>query len=465
MKKTFEKIVADLSFDSIYASLCKLFALITFSNVIGTLRDINKDVSETIAEIKKVTAEKLKPIASKIAAILISHAELNKANEEVETIRNKYEFRISDMVYTVLNFLLSPAFLCGAAVVIMIDFLLGGVIIFHSNQSWLTTLLLLASAIGAAFLWSAAAPAFAVRKRIYTEISNANRQIVLDLKAAKSSIIDGKLLNIENYLPLWLRPSEKHIGHDDANVFQVEVSASKYGITDHGRNIKLWKAKKSMWVPVGALFMGLLFGALRFVPVLAIPKMYGEGALMKMFWLFIIAMAVNAVVFFVEKGRRKAGLPTGLQKIINAVVKKRNDVAKETGEFSKLRRLRRKIKRIVATVNNDLSRLKGSYNTNFDTEASAGVNDDFERDKQAYISLYGEHNKKGAIDTFIVAINEFPEYVEMIHQNMPTPAAVATMQPITKESLTAMKLPETDFVISEIDFIDESVVVSETNNK
>jgi hypothetical protein len=462
MKKSFEEIVAELGFDSIYSSLCKLFALITLSSVIATLRDINARTLATITEIKKATAANLKPLTAKLAAVLALHADLFKADTEVEAIRTQYGFRKSDMHYTVLNFLLSPAFLGGAAIVILVDFLLGGVIVFHSNQSWLTTILLLSSAIGAAFLWSAAAPAFAIRKRIYTEIQNANRQIATDLKAAKSIVTDAKLLNIENYLPIWLRPSKQHIGHDDANVFQVDAIASKYGVTNHGKTIKLWKAKKSMWVPVGALLMGLIFGALRFIPVLAMPKMYGEGALMKMFWLFLIAMAVNAVVFFVEKSRRKAGLPTDLQKIINVIMKKRNDIAKETGEFSKLRKLQKRIKKFVVNANNILSRLKGDYNTEFDNEVNAGVNDNFVRDKQAYITLYSEHNAKGAINTFLTAISEYPEYVEMVHHNMPAPTIVNTIQPVTKDSLTAMKLPETDFTISESDFIDN---VSETNNK
>ncbi|MCX6822809.1 MAG: hypothetical protein NTX91_02310, partial [candidate division SR1 bacterium] len=284
--------------------------------------------------------------------------------------------------------------------------------------------------------------------------------IVADRKANKSHefLTDVKNKKPESYLPIWLQPSKKHIPQDEANVFLVEVDGKPWGIEG---SIHLWKVKKSMVMPVGAIILGFVFMAARFAPIYMQPKLYGPHAMKDMALITGLILFINCVVFAVEYYRRRSGLIDDLQQQVNEVARKRKTLLKKIGGDEGVQSLKAIIKSTLQKVQSDLDSLYEEYSKSFSDLVAIALNSDFASNLSAYLNAYEGY--KTEIDAFILATSGYPEATSTINENMPSPEVVKNMQAPTEDSLNEYKLSKDLFTFDEADFFTEEVVAEDTN--
>jgi len=466
--KTLEELFVEMGFGKIYSALATLFSYLTFGNIIAEIKKLNKETTDRIAVMRASTKTALQPIVAKLQNIVAATIALKDVDKDIERLRAKYGFRNSDMKVVECVFILAKAVLASLILIVLIEFLLSGTVIFPANQAAWVKYLLMLCAICSALAWSWAAAPFAIRRRIKMEVNEANRNIIADKKANTSHdfLTDVKNKKPESYLPIWLQPSKKHVPMNEANVFLVEVDGKPWGIEG---SIYLWKVKKSMVMPVGAIILGFVFMVARFAPIYMQPKLYGPHAMKDMALITGLILFINCVVFAVEYYRRRSGLIDDLQIQINEVVRKRKTLLKKIGGDEGVQSLKAIIKNTLQKVQSDLDSLYEKYSKSFADFVATAMNSDFGSNLSAYLDAYEGY--KTEIDAFILATSSYPEATSTINENMPSPEVVKNMKAPTEDSLNEYKLSEDLFTFKEEDFFTEEKVVAEevaeetTNNE
>ena len=447
-----------MGFGKIYSALATLFSYLTFGNIIAEIKKLNKDTTDRIAIMRAATKKALEPTITKLQNIVAATVALKDVDKDIEALRVKFGFRNSDMKFVECLFILAKAVLASLLIIVLIEFLLSGTVIFPANQAIWVKYLLLLCALCSALAWSWAAAPFAIRRRIKMEVNEANRNIIADKKANKSHefLTDVKNKKPESYLPIWLQPSKKHVPMDEVNVFLVEVDGKPWGIDG---SIYLWKVKKSMVMPIGAIILGFVFMAARFAPIYMQPKLYSPHAMKDMALITGLILFINCVVFAVEYYRRRSGLIDDLQQQINEVARKRKTLLKKIGGDEGVQSLKAIIKNTLQKVQNDLNALYEEYSESFGNFVSIALNSDFAANLSAYLNAYEGY--KTEIDAFVLATSSYPEAISTINENMPSPDVVKNMQPPTESALNVYKLNQDLFTFEEADFFTEEVVAEE----
>ncbi|MCX6822808.1 MAG: hypothetical protein NTX91_02305, partial [candidate division SR1 bacterium] len=142
--KTLEELFAEMGFGKIYSALATLFGYLTFGNIIAQIKESNKKMTDRIAIMRAGTKTALEHTIVKIQNIVAATIALKDVDKDIEKLRAKFGFRNSDMKVVECLFILAKAVLASLLIIVLIEFLLSGTVIFPANQAvWVKYLLLL----------------------------------------------------------------------------------------------------------------------------------------------------------------------------------------------------------------------------------------------------------------------------------------------------------------------------------
>lgn len=415
-------------FDGIYLSLIALLASIQKSDFMSEIRKLNDEAKGIVEKLKDEANKAIESIQSGINKMIQNNARLANAMTAIEKLKETLGVGAADMQIVHTNPVRNWGLLIGATVVALLDYLLGGILIFSSNQSIEIVGTLMISAILAAVFYAMAAPAFAVGKRLRIEIESANRKMK-ETGAMQSVIKD----NPETVLPNWLKPSKELLPHNEGTVYLENGSW-------YIERTNVWA-----WFWLG---MGTLLSFIRLIPVVINPDLYGENAIWYQFLILIVALAVNMIVFAIEYKRREAtGLPNEIQDQINKVLEERDAALKAEAKADEMEAMSKEISDISAKANAQLQEAKAEYDSDFAALTQKVSN--YANALNGYKSAY--QAAKSDIDAFYVELTSVGggDIKSNFEKEIPTPEMVENLYPSPNQlNPDTFKLPADFFKVT-----------------
>lgn len=407
----------------------------------------NETVEGLVPKLMKEANKQIAGVQKELDGYLQKNAVLKAINEKIAALKTDLGLNDSDMIHVDIQPFRNWAFTGSTAAIVLLDFLIGGVVIFALNQSYQIAALLMLGAVIPAFLYAKAAPGFAISKRLKAEIEQANNLLKRIKNGNSLPEKQAYISEPEQALSIWMRPSKKALSH-------------KYGVVTYDTTAGLWKINVNhawSWV---WLALGSIFSFIRIMPVLARPELYDDKVLIRQFVLLVIALVVNFAIFALERERRgETGLPDNLQRQINALLKSKQKAVKESPDKTKITVAEKKITRIQKDVANKLT----AYNEDYDKEFSMIVEgaSHYTEALGQYTAAYNNQYKK-TLDAFYKEMRETdcgdPSFWQ---EQIPPPEIVANMHS-SVGNVQSLKLDPNVFVFK-IEK-DDTETASETNN-
>ncbi|MCF7834443.1 hypothetical protein K9M48_00110 [Candidatus Gracilibacteria bacterium] len=405
-----KKINGWAKFDSIYKNLVALLGNVQKSDFISEVKKLNDTAKGIIGSLKDEANKAISALQKNINDILASNVKLQKANDAVNAVRERLGVKEADMVLVHTNPMRSWSLLIGAVAVALLDYLIGGVIIFASNQSIQVTGMLMLAAILAAIFYAMAAPAFAINRRLYKEIDLANQR--MKENGAMQALIQDDPATV---LPNFLKPYEEILPHNEGSIY-FNLDKGEWELDRN--NVWAW-----FW-----LGMGTILSFIRLIPIIATPELYGEGAIWSQLLLLIVALIVNFIIFALEYRRRdQTGLPNQIQSEINNVVSRRDAILKSEDADEEMENLEKEISEILSKTQKELDEAKDDYQSDFAliTAKAGNYAVALEKYKKAYNECSGD------ITTFYNELNRLNQISvkSKFEKDIPNPVMVEAMYP------------------------------------
>lgn len=426
--KKLEDLDQKYGFSAILSILVKLLSLVQKVDIAQAVKALNAQATGIVSSLKDQANKAIAVVQKKLDVLIAANGALKDAIDAINKLKSDFGLKDSDMKIIHINPFMNLPLIAGAIGVVLLDYLVGGIVIFTSNQSSQIAGLLMLSAIFAAVFFSMAAPSFAIAKRLRAEIDAANNLIK---NARTSSLVMAQAYDKrpEEALPKWLRPSEKKLSHSDGVVFY-----------DGGR----WQINRNntwSWFWLG---LGTVFGFFRLIPILIDPSLYDGNALLAQIGLLILALIVNTAIFAMEyKRRNETGLPNDIQEEINILLKKKETVLKTTRDKAQIDALQHQIAKIMKDIQNKLRTAYEQYTADFDDLVTNAAH--YESSLSQYKDTYDSN--KVNIDAFYEEVSANGGDPGDYQSQIPTPETVQAMYKPTGSSET-MRLAETFFIFT-----------------
>ena len=417
-------------FSNVFSLLKNILrSIISVVEIPQNLQKLNTDTRETIKGIKDAATSFLMGPLSALRKISIARQLLEKAEKEISNLKDTLDLVDSDFESIIeTNPLKSLTFVLLAIGIILLDYLVGGVMVFKSNQSPLTAALLMFAAILAAYFFYLAGPAFSVGKRMRAEVRRANNDMHGHMGAAVKQTYETQP---ELSLPGWMRPSGKMLSHNEGNISFVKGN---------------WILKRNEKMAYLWLIMGTVFSFLRLLPVIVDPSLYGQKAIIWQIVILIIALVINSVILLLELWRRKdSGLPNSIQKLVNKELIDKKNALKVLGDGNQEVTLTKQAESLNKNTEDALIQVKHSYKESF-ANIIAQKNG-FSSLIETYRQTYTENI--AIIESFYAGLPTIGFDVEPYSAQIPTPELVASTYSSNQDDHQVLEIDEHEFVFVE----------------
>lgn len=385
-----------------------LKSIISVVEIPQNIQKLNNETRKTIQGLKKAATSFLVGPQNSLRKINTAKDLLNNSKTETDRLKSELGLVASDFSSVIeVNPLKTNSFMLLILLIILLDFLVGAVKVLGSNQSPLISSLLMFSAILAAYFYYLAGPIIAVGIRMRAEVKHANEAMKgFTGFAVKQAYVDDP----ELALPLWLRPSEKKLSHNEGSVLYV-----------NGKWIL--KRNQTMAMAIAWILIGTLCSFLRLLPVMAEPDLYGGNAIYWQIGILVVALAVNSVILLLEIWRRRdSGLPNSIQKMVNKALQDKKVAQKILGDGSEEKQICLKIGTLKTNTQEALTKVKVNYKESFGKIIAQ--KDAFDSLMETYRKTYTDNEV--SIKTFYDGLQPIGFEVEQYSSQIPRPEIVSS---------------------------------------
>lgn len=387
-------------FSPVYKRLRSLIKELNSATQINqSLEIIASETMQKVNKIKEAFVNVSKKWGQIIERFQTAESEKKEAETKLSELKRNWDLLDSDMELMEINPLKSWSFVILSIGIILLDYLVGGVMVFQSNQSPFISSLLMLAAILAAFFFYLAAPGFAVKKRLKAEAKKANHEI----KGTLGTVVNRQYeQQPELALPYWMRPSSRLLSHNEGEIFYSGA----------------WIVKRKQVMAWVWLLFGTFFSFIRLIPVLIDPTLYGENSIWIQVIILVVALIVNSVIFLLELWRRRnGGLPNEIQKPINKQIHRVKNAEKILQHIDKKKTAETNQKQLLKTTEELLMTEKSSYQKKVDDAIRSNAS--FELNFQKYEADYIAN--KATIDAFMNGLHEIGFSKEEYQSEIPDP--------------------------------------------